>query len=412
MPGFENPRVHDQEQTVTDAAPVPRVARVTGVDVARGTALFGMMSAHVFAYFNLQGAPSISTVITAGRSVATFAVIAGVSMAFMSGGIQVVQGRERTAVAAGLVVRALLIGAIGLALGMLARLNDVSGILPFYALLFLLAIPLIGCPPLVLAGVAAGVIVVGPVLLVATARAPLPYAVSGTEPTFSTLVHDPLGLLVLLLVTGGYPVVVYLAYICAGLAIGRLDLTSCRVAWWLLGGGIALAVVARLSSALLLYPLGGLEALVAASRPDNTAVGTVRMLLWDPDSPTSWWYLALPAPHSHTPVDLLHTLGSAGAVLGAALLLTRRPFLARVLWPLAAAGSMVLTLYSLHLLLLATGVLRTQPAVLYPLMVLGAIAFALLWRRWLGQGPLERVIAVLAGQTRRRVANRLARRPR
>jgi hypothetical protein len=76
MPGFENPRVHDQEQTVTDAAPVPRVARVTGVDVARGTALFGMMSAHVFAYFNLQGAPSISTVITAGRSVATFAVIA------------------------------------------------------------------------------------------------------------------------------------------------------------------------------------------------------------------------------------------------------------------------------------------------------------------------------------------------
>lgn len=82
--------------------------------------------------------------------------------------------------AGGLVVRALLIGAIGHALGMLGQLNDVEGILPFYAVLFLLAVPLLGCPPLVLAGVAAGVIVAGPVLLVATAQA-MPYAGSDLD---------------------------------------------------------------------------------------------------------------------------------------------------------------------------------------------------------------------------------------
>lgn len=231
-----------------------------------------------------------------------------------------VQGHVRTAAAGGLVVRALLIGAIGLALGMLGQLNDVDGILPFYAVLFLLAVPLLGCPPPVLAGLAAGVIVLGPVVLLATAHTSL-YAGSDVEPTFGVLVHDPLGLLIQLFVTGEYPVVVYLSYICAGLAIGRLDLTSRRAAWWLFGGGIALAAVARPTSALLLYPHGGLAALMSAeSSPGDTAAETVLTLLWEPGPPASWWHLALPAPHSHTPVDLVHTLGSALAVLGAAAL--------------------------------------------------------------------------------------------
>jgi hypothetical protein len=107
----------------------------------------------------------------------------------------------------------------------------------------------------------------------------------------------------------------------------------------------------------------------------------------------------------------VHTLGSAIAVLGAALLLTRLPIPARMLSPLAAAGSMVLTLYSAHLVLLATGVLTDEPVVLFVLMVLGATAFALLWRRRLGQGPLERMVGVAAGATRRGLADRLARRP-
>ena len=397
---------------MTAADPVPRLARVAGVDVARGAALLGMMAMHTLEAFDDEGAPTTASVVAAGRSTATFVLLAGVSLAFMSGGRRVVQARDRLAVAGGLVVRALLIGLIGLALGMLAQESGVEGILPFYAVLLLLAIPLLGLPPVRLAGLVAAVVVVGPVLCVAAAQAHLPYAAytgSNVEPSFATIAHDPLGQLVQLLVTGEYPVVVYLAYICAGLAIGRLDMTSRRVAWRLFGGGISLAVAAQLTSALLLYPLGGLGVLVAQTDSGGTAVAAE--LLWEQSSPTSWWFLALPTPHSHTPVDLVHTLGSAIGVLGAALLLTRLPILARILSPLAAAGSMALTLYSAHLVLLATGVLDDEPDVLYLTMVLGAITFALLWRRWVGQGPMERVVAVAAGATRRRLADRRARQP-
>ena len=96
---------------------------------------------------------------------------------------------------------------------------------------------------------------------------------------------------------------------------------------------------------------------LAAGAPDvSTLLWDAQILLAEAGSRISWWYLALPDPHSHTPVDLPHTLGSAGAVLGAALLLTGVPIVTRALSPVAAAGSMALTLYSAHLVLLATGV--------------------------------------------------------
>lgn len=129
----------------------------------------------------------------------------------------------------------------------------------------------------------------------------LPYTRTELDRSFGVLVQDPLGLLVQLLVTGEYPLPVYFAYLCAGLATGRLDLTSRRVGWWLLGGGVALAVGARSASALLLYPLGGLDALLSAGARDvGTLLWEAQVLLAEAESPISWWYQALPAPHSHT----------------------------------------------------------------------------------------------------------------
>src|SRR5699024_6618693 len=90
------------------AGPVMTAARITGVDVARGTALLGMMAVHSFDVLDEGGAPTTATIVAAGRSAAAFVVIAGISLAFMSGGRQVVRGQERVAVSAGLVVRALM----------------------------------------------------------------------------------------------------------------------------------------------------------------------------------------------------------------------------------------------------------------------------------------------------------------
>ena len=376
--------------------------RLLGVDVARGLALFGMMAVHSFDVFTSSGTPSAATAIAGGRSAATFAFVAGVSLTFLSGGRAGLTGRRRHAAAAGIAVRGLIIGLIGLVLG---YLGTAEVILPFYGLMFLLTVPLLGLSPRVLALLAAGFALGGPVLLVIAARHGLSFADIDTSPTLTTVVEDPVRLVTMLLITGAYPVVAYLTYVCAGLAVGRLDLTSNRVAGRLLAGGATAAVLAQLVSWILLHPVGGLTRLVAAgggrAATGDDGVSAAEQLLWEPHQSSSWWYLALASPHANTPLDLIHTTGVAAAVLGGALLLTARSVAARLLRPVAAAGSMTLTLYSAHLVLLTTGVQDKVPALFLLFLVVAGTGFAVLWRRRHAQGPLERVVAIAAGRVRR-----------
>jgi uncharacterized membrane protein len=382
---------------------VARGGRVTGVDLARGLALFGMIAKHIFDDSTDTG-PTATGLIASGRSAATFALVAGISVAFLSGGRQILTGVPRRAAAAGLVVRAAAIGVIGLLLGYAD--SGIELILAYYAVFFLCSIPLIGLSSRVLTALAVAFAVVGPVLLLVADRMDLPD--SGTaEPTFAILFTHPVGLLVQVFLTGDYPVVVYMAYLCAGLAIGRLDLRSRRVAGWLLGGGIALTVTATVVSDVLLYPLGGLARLVDPTGEDAVT------LLWDPEPESSWWYLALASPHAHTQFDLVHSTGSAMAVLGASLLVTRVAGVDRLLWPVRAAGSMTLTLYSAHVLVLESEVLETDLlelglTVQYVVLVAASLVFAVVWRRRHDQGPLEKMVAVVASRARDAVLSRSA----
>jgi uncharacterized membrane protein YeiB len=384
--------------------------RLVGVDVARGVALLGMIAVHVIDDMDSRGNPTLTTEVAAGRASTLFVMLAGVGLALLSGGQRPAEGRARTAIAAGIAVRALLIGAIGLLLGELfGGSANVEVILPYYGLLFLLAIPLLGLLPRTLAWVTAAVVAVAPVVILwIVADVGTAELEAGGNVTFTTLFEDPGELLSALLVTGSYPVLAFMAYLCAGMAIGRLNLSSSRLAAGLLGGGIAMALGAQLVSSMLLFQLGGLRELVDLVDANSTREAA-NQLLWDPDPVGSWWYLALPAPHSSTPIDLLHTLGSAMAVLGAALLLCRVRAIARLLRPLAAAGSMTLTLYTAHLLVLATGVFEDEEVVLYLLMVVAALAFGYFWQRKMGQGPLERLVASTAGLARRAVAGQQSR---
>jgi hypothetical protein len=273
--------------------------------------------------------------------------------------------------------------------------------------MFLLAIPLLRLPPKVLALLAAALIALSPVLLVATAGLTLPGATIGGEsgnPDLLTPFTQPVGLLVDLLLTGNYPVVVYLAYVCVGLAISRLDLRSRRVGRSLLGGGLALVAVSQVVSLVLLFPLGGLAHLNAWSTQQGDGPETAVTWLWDaPEQVTSWWYLALAAPHSHTPLDMTNTIGSAMAVLGGCLLLTRRAAVARLLRPLATTGSMALTVYTAQILFLTVGPFDDHPAVQFLVLVGASVVFAVLWRRRFGQGPLEKLVAAGSARARRAV---------
>lgn len=393
------------DQRPSPPAAGPAKARVLGVDVTRGVALISMIAAHIFGVMSDDGRPTLAVMTVVGRSATLFVMVAGISLAFLTGGRRPLQGDARRAAAAGIAVRALLIGVIGLALGYVT--DDLWVILPYYGLFFLLAIPLISLRPLALAGIAAALTVVGPLIEMAENGLDLPTPFI-PNPTLTSPFVDPIGFIVEMFVSGGYPAGVYMAYICVGMAIGRLDLSSTKVAARLLGGGLALAVTAWVTSSVLLFRLGGLQHLQAAAEGETDPARIRDKILWDPEQVQSWWWLALRGHHSGTPIDMLHTVGVAVAVVGAALLVTKHPAARRLLWPLGVVGSMTLTVYSAHAAALNLGdLLDVGHLAFYLLQITAAVIFAIVWHRLRGQGPLERLVAKPASLARRAVTARL-----
>lgn len=358
--------------------------RVLGVDAARGLALLGMMAVHIVSPVGADGQVSLAFDVAAGRSAALFAVLAGVGLGLLTRWSVATsrdqRARERVAVA----VRALLLVLLGLALG--GADSGVAVILVYYGVMFALAIPFLSLRPAALAAWAVAAALVVPVVS-HLVRSLLP-AASYEVPTWAFFDRSWWAVLTELTLTGYYPALPWMAYVLAGMAVGRLPLRRPQVAWWLLGGGTALALSASALSSLLLGRLGGLDALQTETpelygRPLTQALS---IGLFGTTPTGSWWWLATDSPHTATPFDLAATTGAALAVLGLFLLLLARPR-----WwagPLVAVGGMPLTLYTLHVLLL-DGVLTRQTPYAYLWHVLALTAVALIWRRFVGQGPLE-----------------------
>lgn len=394
--------------------PTPgRGRRLPGVDAARGVALFGIIAVHALVEATDDGAPTASYLVFGGRSAALFAVLAGVSLAFMTGRARVRPGRELRSAAAMLATRAGVLLLIGLALGWTDP-SIATVILPYYAVAFLLAIPLLAVPTRVLAPLAL-LLCLGIPVLSHLVRPALPAPDPG-HPTPADVVTDLPALLSGLTVTGAYPAVLWAAYMAVGMVVGRLRLSSRRTAVALLAGGGAAALAATGVSLWLLGPAGGYAGIAAASTPAllQSAPTIADVVAGSPNGvtpTTTWWWLATVAPHSGTPLDMLQTAGSAVAVLGAVLLLAgvTAPVPARLLGallrPLAAAGSMTLTLYVASILFMNSP-LDTFGAVEGYLWQVGVAAAAgLAWRRAVGRGPLETLVSAPAAAVRDRVGS-------
>ena len=376
--------------TTTSTRAAPRTARrvrLAGVDAARGLAVLGMVAVHVLPTEHADGSVTLPEQLAGGRSSAAFAVLAGVGVALATR-----RAGDRWRQRLRLLLRALLIGALGLWLGGLDV--DVAVILAYYAVFFVLLLPFLGWPPRRLLAAAAAVALLAPVLSYAV-RPRLPD--EGFEnPTWSSL-QDPARLLSDLLLAGVYPAVPWATYLLTGLAVGRLALDRTDVALKVVAAGAALWAAASAASALLLGPLGGYTAIgelldetdpeVVAEAVDASYFGNV---------PTdTWWFLAVDARHSSTTPDLVGTTGTALLALGLCLLQTRRAGL--LLAPLAAVGSMPLTAYTAHLHVLHWTD-PSDPTRYYWLQVGTALVVAPLWRRYVGRGPLEALLA-LVGRT-------------
>ena len=343
-----------------------------------------MMSVHLLPGTDPDGTASTAYLISSGRASALFAVLAGVGLALANGATRPPTGTARLAAGAGIVGRAAVLGLIGLFLGDLD--SGVAVILVNYAFLFVIAAAFIGMSARALWPTALFWALIVPAVAF-WLRLWIPDE-TGSVPGFVEL-FDPVVFLSEVFLTGYYPVLPWIAYLLAGMAAGRSDLRSPRAAVWLLGGGLILAISAKLISAALLdfFDPVGLENPVQffGATPTN-----------------SWWYLVVATPHSGTSLDLLHTIGTSLAVLGVCLLLaTAGRWL--VAW-LAGAGGMTLSLYSIHVLALTAGWgLHDRPTLLV-WHVTAAIVIGLAWRSLIGRGPLETFAASVAGVFKNAVA--------
>ena len=317
------------------------MARLVGVDVARGVAVLGMMTAHVGPE---PGAGDRSWLadqalrLADGRPSALFVVLAGVSLALMSGGP--VPTTPLTYARVRVLVRTVLLLVIGLGLVWLD--TPVVVILPTYAVLFLLGVPALAWSRPVLVAAACAFALVGPIV-----RAELAGRVPGQ-------VGDAL-------VGPYYPAVVWAAYLLAGLAVGRTDLRAARVR----------PALAGIGAGLLALGYGG-GALAQDLLPNH---------------------LTSTQPHASTTFEVAANTGVALLVLVGCLELGDR--VPRLVAPVAAVGALALTAYVVHVVVIAL----VGPEVVYAPDTAAWLAFLAVtvlacwaWRTWLGRGPLERVL--------------------
>lgn len=352
----------------------PLPGRVDGVDAARGIALIGMFVAHL-APGDVPVDAAELIALADERPRLLFALTAGVGLGLLTGAARpVVEPAARWVLRRQVAIRALLLIALGLiVVAVFAPLVFV--ILDVYGVAFLLMLPLLFLPGRV-------AIVLGAVLLMMT---PAIAAVAERDPQLVALGDEPYGLLAKWLLVGAYPVIIWVPVMLIGLGLARLDIGAPRVvAGAALGGAVVASVALPLSWAL--------------TGPADLVPG--------PDVP-DW----------HAPVRAsLETVGNTAVcvlIVAAAVALTTlarpavRRFAGAVLSPVVAMGAMPLTVYTGHLIVISLAKYRAESGVVtddsWPLLVwltIGSMAFAWLWRRFVGRGPLEQVFRWASGRGR------------
>lgn len=375
--------------------------RLVGVDVARCLALLGMMATHVLDPVDASGELTRIQAVAGGRSAALFAVLAGVSLALMTGRQEPVRGRVLASRSLGLVARAVLIAALGLVLGSLG--TNIAIILTYYGVLFLIAIPFLGLRARWLWLLGVLWVVIGPLLSQVIRPMLPPREFASPEPS---QLLEPGRLLAELLFTGYYPAVPWLAYVLIGMAIGRVDLRNRLVVDMIWTSGIIISVSATwLSGRLTRLP--SVAEVLLRTYPELDIDGALTAMSHSLYGQTpvdgGWQWLLVVAPHSSTPFDLAQTIGTSMFVIGACQKIALRlPDRWRTgMAVLFGAGTMTLTLYTLHVVMKTDAVWPPETPDTYVFHVLVVMTIGALVTAWGRPGPLEWLVGRPAAWLRR-----------
>lgn len=295
-----------------------------------------------------------------GRSAILFATVAGVSLGLITGGATPPPPGARSTARLVILIRGAVLVLLGVTLTQFVR-PPIAVILDYYGFAFLLLIPVVFLARPLLGLLAA---------IIGFAAPPIVAEVTDGTP-FDDL-SEPLQLFARWLFYGEYPVLIWLAFLLAGLLLARADLRR------------------RLTATLALV-LGA-----AAAGLGYTAALVIPGVVAD--------------AHSGTTAEEIGSGGVAVAIIGGLSLLDSATgrgervagVLRAVLSPLAAAGAMALTLYTAQAIALA--IVRVTlpdpdrwhvPGWTFAALAVAALVFAVVWRRLVGTGPLEAALRAL-----------------
>ncbi len=399
--------------------------RIVALDIARGLAVIGMVAAHTLDVYGgmVWNDPTTWPEIASGRSSILFALLAGISIALMTGRSRVPAGAELTPLRLGLLGRGLVIFLIGLVLELLG--TSVAVILTFFGVVYAVSIVFIGMRIRSLLIWAGALAVAGPAVA-AGLQALSPFG-GGDGMAF--------------VLGGTYSIVVWTALTVAGLALGRLDLNRRKVAALTAAVGVGLCVLGTAAGAVWNAAeetawedsSGSLEKYDDITLTPGAEVNLNGLVCEDygddfiscypegdfeeksfvdsfEDSGSNGWAtyaeeisvenpgltmlsaLMSGSPHSGGTMEILGSGGLAMALVG--LLALTRQALRHVLLPLAAVGSMPLTAYSAHVviiwIMLGPGG-WTEGTGLFWGITVGLLIGCAAWAILAGRGPLERL---------------------
>lgn len=343
-----------------DLRPSPPTGRLIGIDVARAVAMIGMTIAHFVESSPDGGLGTSVKVFTDGRAMPLFVLLGGI-------GVTLLVSRSRTP-DVDLLTRA----AVLLPLGLFVQHHSVAiaVILQYYAVFFVLAVGLRR-----LSGT--GLLVTA---VVTTIVGGITFQTIGTDRS-STLGWEGIdqlpGMFWALTINGYYPVLPTIGVFALGMWLGRRRLDDLTVVRNLIGLGAALAVAGYSGSRRLVEEL--------EAGPWTTGEGFEASRLLDA------------AGHSQMPAWVIGSTGTSLLALGLCLLIARRP--SSLLTPLVALGQMALSYYVFQAVIHDRWWPRTDSSQLQEYLysaalLIGFVLVAMLWRRYLGRGPLERLLRV------------------
>ncbi|MEM8903374.1 MAG: heparan-alpha-glucosaminide N-acetyltransferase domain-containing protein [Actinomycetota bacterium] len=333
--------------------------RIVGIDLARAVAMIGMTIAH-FVEAEGDGIGTSVKLFTDGRAMPLFVLLGGVGVTLL------VERSESPDL--DLLTRA----AVLLPLGMVVQGQSlaIAVILQYYAVFFLLAVGLRRLSD-------AGLLVTA---VLTTVVGGITFQTVGADRS-SALGWEGFdqlpGVFWALTINGYYPVLPTIAVFGFGMWLGRRQLDDLTVIRNLVVVGLGLALVGYVGGRRLA------EALDAGPWEDGTGFEASRLL----DA----------AGHSQMPAWVIGSTGTSMVALGLCLLVTRRP--APLLTPFVVLGQMALTYYVAQAVIHdrwwpRTESTQAQEYAYSAALLIGFVAVAMLWRRHLGRGPLERLLRV------------------